>query len=184
MKPGGNIDFLIPSSPQAKEGAKLTGGGPPSQRTPRLEWDYSGSSKQRVAGCSGRQIGHTKGAAARRARAFAYAQVSDVASSDGAEAEVPRRARGRRALHYQPEHQPRHRRHWLGEQNAERDTGWKFKGDARTPTDEELTALMVPLVRARPKFARFKELAAAAGSPASAEPSANTPAADHSGMGS
>ena len=68
--------------------------------------------------------------------------------------------------------------------NAERDTGWKFKGDARTPTDEELTALMVPLVRARPKFARFKELAAAAGSPASAEPSANTPAADHSGMGS
>ena len=25
---------------------------------------------------------------------------------NGAEAEVPRRARGRRALHYQPEHQP------------------------------------------------------------------------------
>ena len=29
--------------------------------------------------------------------------------------------------------------------NAERDTGWRFKGDARTPTDGELTALMEPL---------------------------------------
>ena len=37
VKRGRNIDFLIPSRLDAKEGAKLTGGGPPSQRTLRLE---------------------------------------------------------------------------------------------------------------------------------------------------
>ena len=74
MKLGANIGFLIPSRPHAKDGTTLTGHSAPSQRTRHLEGVYSGSSKQRIAGPSEGQTGHTIRRAARRGHAR-HAQV-------------------------------------------------------------------------------------------------------------